>query len=176
MKRASTNGFTLIELLSVSGLVATVGLITSATFLNIMKGVVKSETIKEVKQNGDYAISTIERLMRNAEGITSACSGASTGSITILDVDSNTTTFSCVVSDGIGKIASSSASTNGFLTNNKVTLGNTCPGSLSFSCTRSANGVKSVTIQFSLSQALLEVPTSERATEQFRTTVYLRNE
>lgn len=170
------NGFTLIELIIVSAIFASVGLMASTAFFNIMRGAVKSEIVKEVKQNGNYALSTMERMIRNSADVTSPCDGSAQTSLTILTFEGDPVTFSCTFADSAAQIASTSAVATGYLTNSQVSLGQSCPGTLQFRCTDSVSSPKIVTITFTLRQKSLEVPKSEQAVSNFQSTISLRNE
>jgi len=175
-KKDISNGFTLIELLVIVGVVSTLMFIASATFMNIMRGSVKTEIVKEVKQNGDYAINVLERMIRNASDVSSGCIGLATESLTIITSDSETVTFSCIQANDTGRIASASATTTNYLTNDDVSLGLPCPGSLSFVCTAPVDSPKVVAVSFTLSQAESNADQHEQASVNFKTTVSLRNQ
>lgn len=93
------SGFTLIELLIAVTLLGIIASISTQAFILGFRSQGKSEALKEVKQNGDYALSIMESMIRNATDISSAVSTK----LTITNRDGYTTTFDC--SDGI-KIAS----------------------------------------------------------------------
>ncbi|MBI4999385.1 hypothetical protein HZB97_01290 [Candidatus Gottesmanbacteria bacterium] len=114
---------------------------------------------------GDYAISVMERMIRNAKSI-STCAG-STNSLTITNPDNLTTTFMTQTVGEVVKIASSSGN---FLTNDKVTV----VGNINFTCTKPANAPTVVMIKFSLSQAGTVTRVEEKAQVDFQTTVSLR--
>ncbi len=165
MKRNS--GFTLIEVLMVVLILGVVVVAGGSLFFAIMKGASKSEVIKEVKQNGDYALSVIERMVRNAQELD--CTTV-TNQITIINPDKGTTTFSCAAEDQVFKIASNS----GRLTGKNVTLGEgVCPASLLFTCDQTKSP-PTVTIGFTLSQAGTGGRQEEKAQVPFQTTVSLR--
>jgi len=78
MRSASNSGFTLIELL----VIATIGVLITIGAINLFFSTIlaggKSTALNEVKQNGDYAITQIERVIRNAKSINPAtCPGNS---------------------------------------------------------------------------------------------------
>lgn len=149
-------GFTLIEVLVVIFLLGVVMAIGVNLFFSILKGGSKAEIVKEVKQNGDYAISVMERMTRNAQS--ASCSDSS--SVTIKNPDGWTTTFVCED----GRIASNSGT---YLTSESVTA---------TGCTFSCGGTtpEVVTISFTLSQKGTPVRVEERATANFQTKVSLR--
>jgi len=162
----NANGFTLIELLVVTTLLGIISTGIAQIFFTILKGGAKAEILKEAKQNGDYALSIMERMVRNASAVDCA---SAPDSIEITNPDFNTTTFSLTG----GKIASSSASNNGFLTGGTVFV-----SGLTFGCIQSSGGIPSVvTISFTVSQPPKSGVTpnpKETASVFFKTTVSLR--
>jgi len=164
-----TAGFTLVEVLVVIlsfGILAVAG---SSLFISILKGAAKAEIEKEIKQNGDYAINVMERMIRNAREIVNC----SSSSIRIKNPDGGYTTFNCRVNDQVASIASNSA----FLTGKNVTLdsngeANCSSGNLTFSCT--SGNPPTVGISFTLYQKGSSVRPEEKAQAKFETTVSLR--
>lgn len=168
------SGFTLIEILVSTGVLALLGLILTQVFVSTTKSNTKTEISKEVKQNGDYAVGVITRMLQNAYDITSACASAGTSgeSINLLNPDGGTTTFGCTSDSGVLRVASGSA----FLTSSGVTLvGATCAEALTITCTSYPNESKSVKVNFSLAQKGTPPDNYEKASAQFQTTVRLRN-
>lgn len=164
-------GFTLIELMVVVVILAIVAILVVNLFFSTLKGATKTTVLNEVKQNGDYAISTMERLVRNAQTITSSCDGSSSTAVKILSQDNQETTFDC--SGGMQQIASTSSLGTVYLTNDKVRLvSETC----SFICQKPSLGPQILKIGFSLSQAGQEsgLRPEEKAQINFKTTVSLR--
>lgn len=160
--RPRSFGFTLIEIIVVTGLLSTIGLIAASIFFSALKGGAKAEILKEVKQNGDYAVSTMGSAMRNAREITTLCNNSSQSSIAIVNPNYLTTTFDCVG----GQIASNSA----FLTSNKLMVSD-----CSFTCSLQSKGLKKIKIKFTLGQRETGVPVEEEASATFETTVYTRS-
>ncbi len=104
-----TSGFTLVELLVVVALVGVIGVITTQVFIIGFKSQGKGEIIKEVKQSGDYALSVIESMVKNAADFApgQACNQDSS-SLAIVNPDGFTTIFDCNTTD-LYTIASVSA-------------------------------------------------------------------
>lgn len=148
------NGFTLIEILVVIGIFGILAFIGSNMFFTILKSSAKTRVLAEVKQNGNYALSVMERMVRNARNAECV-----SGGVLITNPDRDTTNFFC---DG-AKIASNSGV---YLTSDKVSASN-----CNFSCQETTPEV--VTISFTLSQAV-GVRVEEIAEIEFRSTVSLR--
>lgn len=85
-----TAGYSLIEMLVVITLLVMMSLVATSLFLNTLTGSNKTAINLTVKQQGEYAMSQMVSMIRNARRI-DACS---TGSLTILNQDEQTTTFS----------------------------------------------------------------------------------
>jgi len=149
----------MIELLVAVGILGLVMVAATNLFFISIKSKRKTESITSIKQSGNYAIQIMSMMIRNAKniGIGASCS---TTQITITNPDNQTTNFVCNTTTN--KIASNSAD----LISNYVTGCN-------FSCnTLSKPNV--VTINFTLT---IGNPTDilGYATQQFKTTVSLRN-
>ena len=80
----------LIEMLVVITLLVMMSLTATSLFLNTLTGSNKTSINLTVKQQGEYAISQMVAMIRNAVRIDSC----SSGSLTILNQDNQTTTFS----------------------------------------------------------------------------------
>lgn len=152
-------GFTLVEMLVVVGLMILVGGMAVGLFFQTLKGASKTEILKEVKQNGDYALGVMERMIRNAQEI-QTCSAAA---IKIKNPDGNTTEFS--LSGSGNQIASNSG---------KLTGSNVAASGLSFICNSTVTPPV-VEISFTISQTGSPTrPEEEKAQVSFKTTVSLR--
>ncbi|MDO8551147.1 MAG: type II secretion system protein [bacterium] len=180
MKR-NNSGFTLIEVLMVVFILGIIVVLGSNLFFSIMKGASKAELTKEVKQNGDYALGMMVRMIRNAKKITVNSDGQtcslSMQKFKIINQDDTTTELACK-SDITDQVAKISAGTSP-LTGPNVTLtsgGSGCPGTFSFSCVQpSMLEPANVTISFTLYQKGTSGRPEELAQASFKTTVSLRN-
>lgn len=119
----------------------------------------KTIAIKEVRQNGNYAMSVIERFVLSAKSV-SECTAQS---IKITTLDNEITTISC----SAGKIASGSA----YLTNNKVTVSNCV-----FSCTLTQGSPNMVGVGFTVSIGGASSPTHEKSSMSFQNSFIVRNQ
>ncbi|MFZ5366307.1 MAG: PilW family protein [Patescibacteria group bacterium] len=163
MKRQ--NGFTLVEILVVVFLLGIIVIVGSNLFFSILKGASKAEIEKEVKQNGDYAMNVMERMVRNAQEILQNSDGqtceSSMNKIKIKNPDGGETEFAFTGT----RIASSGA---------YLTSENTALFSGAFSCDQTRTPPV-VTISFTLSQAGTKERPEEKAQASFSTTVSLRS-
>lgn len=156
-------GFTLIEIVVATGILSTVGLIAATIFFSSLKGGTKTEILKEVKQNGDFAISLMSMMIRNAREV-SVCDETSNPQIEIVNPDWQTTRFLCDYTSG--KIASNSA----YLTSENLAVSD-----CSFTCWPQSKGQKKIQIAFTLAQRGSPLRVEEKAQATFETTVYTRS-
>jgi prepilin-type N-terminal cleavage/methylation domain-containing protein len=165
-------GFTLIEILVVVGLLAIIAVISSNMFFTTLRSSSKSKTSITVKQNGDYALATMERLIRDSEEVIANSDGsvcvADMNKVKIKRLDGSEVEFACEeegTADGL--IASNSAR----LTSENVKL-----DSCSFDCSSQGEFYPQVVaISFTLSQATVTTRLEEQASLDFKTTVTTRN-
>lgn len=155
-------GFTLIEILVVISVLAIIMVIGSSSFFNLLKGSTKTRTANLVKQNGDYALAVMERMIRNAQDIDAANCTLGMDEITIVNPDGKSTVFSCIDNP----ISSNSAK----LISDQVIVDDCL-----FDCQDGGYfDPDVVTIDFTLSTGDPTQP-EEYTTVNFKTTVVLRN-
>ncbi len=136
-------GFTLLEILVSVTIISGLSILIAQAFFTTSRSNTKTEILKEVKQNGDFALGIIGKMVRESYGITSTCAAAGTTStsLSIKNPDSGVTTFGCVFDSGVSRVASSSGTVD-YLTSTSVTLGGTrsipCSAPPSSSCWASA--------------------------------------
>lgn len=156
-------GFTLIEMVIVVSLMGIVAIIATGFLLTTLSGSGKAEVSKEVRQNGNYALSVIENMVRDCLIFKTACPNPEVNSLTIVNPDGGTTVFSCTQN----QIASGSA----FLTSDNVLV-----SGCEFSCTQSQGLPPVVTIKFKVAQkSTVTLRPSEKAGLDFETVVVVRN-
>ena len=168
-------GFTLIEILVVVGILAIIAVVSSNMFFTVFKSSGKTKVLTKVKQNGDYALTVMERLIRDSQEVSSSCTSGM-ASIKVKRFDGSEITFSCDLAQGL--IASSSGQR---LTSSEVKVDSCsfdcgCPTAYP-NCTSEGTKFypKTVTIKFTLSQVGATVRPEEEAIINFQTTVSTRN-
>ncbi len=173
------NGFTLLEILVAIGVIALMGTLIAQVFFTTTRSNTKTEVQKNVKQNGDFAIEVMGRMIRGARTMATNCSaaGTTTTSIAITNQDGGTTTFGCLLDGTVTRIASTSAGRTDYLTDQNLTIGGAaCTGaSLQFVCTAPSDQPSTVAITFQLSQKGTPADQFEKASASFQTTVAIRN-
>lgn len=178
----SQSGFTLIELLAVIFILIIVGTIVGAILVSSLRGTNKANTITVVRQNGNFAIMQMAKMLRYAKTFnkTFTCgtleSPSATSAINLAFFDGSKTTFSCNDSLDIppNTIASNSSS---LLDTTSVSL-----VSCSFTCSQeSPSDFSIIGINFSLSAYaptgvnLLPEKTASATAIPFQTSVTMRN-
>ena len=177
MNNTLKNGFTLIELLVVTALILIIIGAVTQLFFGALRGAVKTTITNETRQTADYALSIMERMIRNAETVnnmTTYCDGSSQSSISIQGQDGAETVFACPTDASAPYLASNSAR----LTSSKVAV-DIYPSGCSFSCTRSGSRPAVVSISFSIHQLNpspnVTLEPEEKNNIDYKTTVVVRN-
>lgn len=174
------NGFTLIELLVAVAIISGLGVVLTQAFFTTTRSNTKVEKLSDVKQNGEYALAIMERMIRNARGINAYCTSSGTEvtpSIAIVNPDGNPTTFQCVLAESVTRVASVSSAGTEYLTSRAVTLGGpSCDAStLKFYCTSIADIPRSLKVTFQLSQKGMPTDQFEKASTVFQTSISVRS-
>ncbi len=179
----NNHGFTLLETLVSISVVATVGVLIAQVFFTTTRSNKKTELLKDVKQNGDFAMELMDRTIQNSLGITSECSSSGTTLpfITLRNADGNISELGCVADASVTRIASTSAESGkiDYLTSANVTIGGTTcdedANTLHFTCLSNIDQPPQITIQFRMTQRGTPVDQFEKASIEFQTTVTPRN-
>lgn len=178
-KKYNINGFSLLELIVSIAIIGLLSIVIVQTFITTSRSNTKTEVLKEVKQNGDFVIGSMERMIRSARAITSACptSGFSQKFITFTANEGQDVAYGCDDTSGYPLIASASAlGTMNLVSSNAQLVGNSCSDAdISFTCTSYDYQSPTVEIQFSLSQTGVPQSNFEKATVSFQTSVNVRN-
>ena len=177
--RKNSAGFTLIETLIVIFLMGIVLVAGGNMFFGIMKSASKVEVEREIKQNGEYALAIMERMIKNSRRVTTCTSEI----LMIENLDYEITTFQILLDSeaGVDRIASSSALASSlYLTGDNVNV-----SSSSFiTCTTDPVGsldednIRRVDINFTITPKGVtagEVPPEMYAKIDFQTSISLRN-
>ncbi|MFZ5845378.1 MAG: PilW family protein [Patescibacteria group bacterium] len=179
VKSEARSGFTLLEVLVSIGIIAILGILVTQTFIATTRTNTKAELLKDIKENGDFALGVMVRMIQNAADITSSCAtgGTTTDNISILNSDGGTTTFACRLDGSVMRIASVSAGVPAYLTSSNLTLGSAAcdTNALSFVCTTLSDNTRSVKINFSLAQKGAPVFQFEKMSVSFQTSAVVRN-
>lgn len=162
--RKKSFGFTLIEILIVITALALLTVIGSNLFFGSLLGSSKSEILREVRQNGEYALKVMEETIKNAARL-EFCDSTT---ITVKDQNNQNITFKVLSDeDNIPRIASNSS----YLTNNKVKVTNFTLG-----CANSPPGLPpKIEVNFIVEQKEATDRPEKKASMQFSTTVTMRN-
>lgn len=156
-------GFSLIEILVVLSVFVLLVFISNQIFFSTLRGTSKTQATTAVKQNGNYAVSVIQRSLRNSKRLVSCT--ATFERVDYYDADGNQTFFSCV---GVGTEDAYIASGSARLTSEDVKV-----TACTISCKVSAVP-QETEINFTLEKkgaARVE----EKAAFDFKTRVVLRN-
>lgn len=164
-------GFTLIELLVVVAVFMILAVLVTNSLFSILKSNTKANIMKEIRQNGAYALDVMDKTISASVIDDAACTGAAGSSLTVKNpVSGATINFECKQNTTLGYnyIASDSAQ----LTSSTVTVED-CGGVLQCEMVDSVN--KKVTISFTLKQLGTPARPEETARETFTKTIFLRN-
>jgi len=167
-------GFSLIELLVFVSLIGIIGAITTQVLIISIRSQGKSEIGKEVKQSGDYAMSVMDTMIRNASDITDYCN-ENVDEINILNQDGYNTRLYCDVS--ASQIASESSGFPGPTLTQSLTSEKVAVSSCVFRivCPTPPLSPKYVFINYTISQVGTGLPPDQTATVNYQSTVSLRN-
>ncbi len=165
-------GFSLVEILITVVLFGFLGTVATATLFAILGGSAKTEITKVVKQNGDYALSIMETKIRNSKISDSNC-GSTSYKISLTSISDNILyDIRCQAISGQNRLYYYNFSGSyQYLTSTDVVIDN-CAAV--FKCAE-VNNIKTVTINFKLSQKSPSVSQSEKSSQVFNTEITLRN-
>lgn len=158
MSPNNKKGFSLIEIIVVVSIFIIVSLVAFSFLSIVLVQNSKISLVKEVRQNGNYALMVLERLISSAKEIDCP----DNQSVSITDINDSSTVIACTE----GRVASSSA----YLTSSEVSVS----GCL-FTCLVSEGLPSSLEVQFTISQLGVAGRSSESESQTFRTKLVLRN-
>ncbi len=188
--KKNNRGFTLVELLAVAVVMVVVSVIVTATITSSLRGTTKTNTINDVRQNGNYAIAQVSKMIEYAKsfnGISNDYNGPFDSNcvnlvpsltptptpsqykyIAITGFDNGQTTFSCSQINNVSTIASNSAP---LIDTNLVSV-----DSCSFTCERARiTDPPIIGINFSLSKKTTSSLFENKSSVSFKTSVKMRN-
>jgi len=134
-------GYSLIEVLLAIGVFSLLAVLVTQTLANTLRSAKKSDTQSKVRTNFDYAISVMERQLRNADNITT-CDGNPSNIIEYTDANGDSADFYCNLANEY--VASRSGTRDDHLTSDEVSL-----TSCSFTCTQESGVPDSIEISLS---------------------------
>lgn len=156
-------GVSLIEILIVVAIFAVLGVLISRVILTTLRGSSRSDNLVKVRDNLDYALSVMERQIRNADSV-SPCPNSDTTRIDFRDSNGTATYFACTNVGSAGYVASGSAR----LTSDQVAI-----TACSLTCTPAAGRVPPA-IDISLEARGANQAGVERAIVTAATKIFLR--
>jgi prepilin-type N-terminal cleavage/methylation domain-containing protein len=176
MKRKKTiKAFTLIEILVSVSIVGILSLLIVQSFFTSLRSNTKTELLKDIKQNGDYAMQTITRIIQNSDSVVTCLPN----SLVTRGFDAKLTTLASFDDgSGICRIASSSSMTQYTLTSSNITMdthGLGCDTAINFVCENLGGSVAKVNISFGLVQKGSPVDAIDKASQIFSSSVVVRN-
>lgn len=142
----SRAGFSLIEMLVVLSVFSVLIVVVTQTLTISLRGSKKSESASTSRENAQYAVNVMDRLLKNARSLT--CTTSTGSRLNYVDEYGNAAYFACVTSGTDTYIASNSSSQR--LTSNAVRITN-CTAV--FTCTKSANRLDATDITIVASDA-----------------------
>jgi len=168
-------GFTFIEMIVAISIMGIVALIGTGFLLTSLSSSGKAEINKEVRQNGNFALSIMEGLIISAENI--SCPTAD--EIDVIDINGQLTKFICYDSAPDYKISSVSSTFSPPTTTTYIlTADNVAVTDCNFTCTTIVGNPTTVGIGFTVSQkttGLLTPRPNEKSSVSFQTQVSTRN-
>ncbi len=170
-----SEGVTLIELLIVMAVVGVMGAMLVTVFFNLLRGSSKTSAVSEVRQEGDYVLTSMTNSMRYGKRAvlsTGACStpARSGPAITITTVDDASVTFTCPPTSS-GTLTKNDGTGSVQLFNVSESLVTAC----TFTCLQeNLATLPTVGIQFTLSKRNAS-KSEDTASIPFSTAVTLRN-
>ncbi len=172
-------GFTLIELLVVIGVFVVIITVIFGILVTVLRSTKNSDSLIEVRQNGEFVISRIVTGLRFAQNLdypgtfgaaAPACSpgGTKVQKVVVTNIDQTTTTVSCPASFNAPNYIDMNGSK---LTNSNTVLVKSCY----FICTQSDISRPTINIFFNLSKINSSALPEGNSQIPFETSVTLRN-
>lgn len=162
--KQKNKGVSLFEIVIVVGVFAMVAILTTrATFLTL-RGSKKSDSQIKVKENIEYALSIVERQLRNSDLVAATCNGSTR--IDYTDSQGSAAYFSC---ENVGQTSGYIASGSARLTTSEISITN-----CSFTCVQQEGGVPTEVV-VNLSAKEVNASDIESSSVTTSTKILLRN-
>lgn len=166
MTAKRSSGFTLIELLVVMSVLSILGTVALSIFFSVLRGANKTNKISLIRQNGNYALNQVTRLIRSGESVTSCAPNMS--SLTVNQIDGSSNTFACTSGEFTNEV--------GGVKNQLIDKQNLTVSSCSFSCALdSTTGIPTVKFVYVVSQKSSTQLAENIASVTFAGSAQLRN-
>ncbi len=158
-------GFSIIEILVVVGVFATIAVISTQAIVTSLKSARKAEASIQVKENLNYAISVMERKLRNAREI-SSCTQTF---IQYIDAEGKSASFRCInVGGNNGRVVNE-------IETERLTSSEIAVTDCRFICEPGTENVPpSVNINLQAVNADSEMASEDKSSVSVSTRVYLR--
>ncbi len=169
-RKGLKKGFSLVEMLVVLLIFSIVGVIVGRSLAFSLRSSKKSENASVVKENVEYALATMERLLRNAKSID--CQSPS-GELRYVDNDDNNKAFVCQrekLSLRLGEVGSPLVD----LTSSDVEILN-CFSVFEIDYSSCESGGPARWVNITIKASRKDVPQTENVQIEMKTRILLRN-
>ncbi|MBI4130604.1 hypothetical protein HY468_04760 [Candidatus Roizmanbacteria bacterium] len=183
MSTTKQRGFTIMELLVGGAVFVVITILVNNILLNLLRGTVKQDVIRNVKQNGDFAMEVMMNKIRSARRLDPAVNCiANLNQLTITNNDGSTSRFyydAATTQKIVDEITNVLGVTARYLTTDVTTIDSTQPAErLTFDCVALPGGETKITVHFTLRQRNANPATArseEEALVRFENMAAIRN-
>lgn len=172
-KNSNQNGFSLVELIVVVGLTAILAITITAISMSSLLSSSRVRNLVKVKQTGDYALTQMQQLIRNAKTIVE-CSdtGTTDDYIIITGQDGGVSTIQTeLIATNEYKIASVSGGISRYYNSEEIPA-----NSFDLTCTPTSTNPDLVKVTFTLSNNTQSSRVYDKSTVDFETSIEIRNQ
>lgn len=167
-------GFTLIEMMVVICLLGLILSTVTVFFLSTMNTTAKAEVIKEVRQNGNYAISMMEGMIRSSLRVSSPCSEAGTENsgqgLSLINASGGSYAFVFDIPTKRIGLSNNDVGTTSFLTSTNVEV-----SGFSVICSQSPGKPAKINLKFSLVQTNSTTSRTKPVSLDFEDSILMKN-
>ena len=121
MTKKLLSGFSLLEMMVVLTIFSLLAVVATQAIISTLRVSTRSKATIKVRGDVDFAMSVIERNLHNAKNIVE-CPNSDTKVLAYNDIQGVQTSFSCVLGNGDGYIASGSGNLAGRLTSSQTNV------------------------------------------------------